>query len=241
MNTNNIRVKKYIYRYSIKLLEILSLPSDFQNSNLKLTLLILFSVFIAFLNRFLGLEIIYSTFLTLNVNISYDLLKWILIFFTFINNFYLLFFILTKIYYLFYPNTSNNNLGIITVAIPYFKKRFVSEVNKSILYTDIVLYYTINTFFLFLLTLIYIKNFTFLFLINDTIAKFSVIYSIIGGSILSLLYIDYHSSSNIEFDKKGFNLLQIIYWSVWIAIWICPVLYVIFRIFDVTLIKVIIC
>ena len=75
MNTNNIRVKKYIYRYSIKLLEILSLPSDFQNSNLKLTLLILFSVFIAFLNRFLGLEIIYSTFLTLNVNISYDLLK----------------------------------------------------------------------------------------------------------------------------------------------------------------------
>ena len=118
---------------------------------------------------------------------------------------------MTKIYYLFYPNTSNNNLGIITVAIPYFKKRFVSEVNKSILYTDIVLYYTINTFFLFLLTLIYIKNFTFLFLINDTIAKFSVIYSIIGGSILSLLYIDYHSSSNIEFDKKGFNLLQIIY------------------------------
>lgn len=56
---------------------------------------------------------------------------------------------------------------------------------------------------MFLLTLIYSRNLTFLFLINDTIAKFSVIYSIIGGSILTILYIDSHSSSNIEFNKKG--------------------------------------
>jgi hypothetical protein len=77
--------------------------------------------------------------------------------------------------------------------------------------------------------------------LDDVIAKFSLIYSIIGGNILTFLYIDYHSSSNIEFGKKGLNLLQIIYWSVWITILICPVLYYILLIFDISIFKTIYC
>jgi hypothetical protein len=63
-----------------------------------------------------------------------------------------------------------------------------------------------------LLTTIYFRNFTFIsHVLDPTMANLSLIFNWIGGSLLALVYIDYHSKANIEFGKKELNLLQIIY------------------------------